>query len=162
MKMKTKKGKILRVTLLTCVALAAIALCAVCSYALTAPEGAASSPPNYDYGFYTFEREMTLNTGETVTFYESGDEDFRYYHDDDGYVLIRDNEAATLEYAVNFGGRPTASGVSYAAGDEAIAEVAKMTVNDVDLENNPDLYTDYPTLSDEISTALYEPSACST
>ena len=148
--MKTKKGKILRVTLLTCVAFAAIALCAVFSYALTAPEGAASSPPNYDYGFYTFEREMTLNTGETVTFYESGDEDFRYYHDDDGYVLIRDNEAATLEYAVNSNGRPEASGVSYAAGDEAIAEVAKMTVNDVDLENNPDLYTDYPTLSDEI------------
>ena len=51
---------------------------------------------------------------------------------------------------MNFGGRPTASGVSYAAGDEAIAEVAKMTVNDVELENNPDLYTDYPTLSDEI------------
>ncbi len=148
--MKTKKGKILRTVLLTCAAVAAISLCAVCSYVLSDPEGVAGSQPNYDYGFYTFEREMTLNTGEKVAFYESGDADFRYYHDEDGYILIRDNGAATLEYAVNANGRPVAGGVSYAADAETVASVAKMTVNDVDLENNPDLYTDYTPTSDEI------------
>ena len=148
--MKVSNRKILSVTFLIVVALAIVTACAVYSFALTTPAAVVSSPPNYDYGFYTFDREMTLASGETVYFYESGDEDFHYNHDEDGYILIRDNDAATLEYAINVNGRPTASGVSYAADDKAVANVAKMTVNDVDFEANADLCSDYGEVSGEI------------
>ena len=149
--MKTKKRKILRMTLIICVAVAALVVCAVFSSDSGGSYVAErSSLPNHDYGLYTFEREMTLATGETVRFYESGDGNFRYCHDSDGYVLLRDNEAATLEYAVNVGGRPVASGVSYAADESAVDTVPKMNVYDIDYEANPDLCTDYSVDEGEI------------
>ena len=54
---------------LTAFALAILAATVLC--ALLFSEEAVSAPPNYDYGEYTFEREMVVD-GESVSFYESG------------------------------------------------------------------------------------------
>lgn len=116
-----------------------------------------SSDVNTNYGTYTFMRSMELNDGEIVYFYESGDEYFRYYHDKDGYVLIRDYENNTLEYAVNNGeGRPIASGVSYNANEFIVKNTPKMTALDIDFNSNQDLLTTYP-ISDEVNVMpLYD------
>ena len=95
------------------------------------------------FGKYTFEQEMTLYNGEKAYFYESGDQDFRYAHDANGYILVRNNENATLEYAVNQNGRPVASGVSFLSSAKAVKNLPKMVLSDVDLDLNPDLLTDY-------------------
>ena len=113
---------------LTAVILAATVLCALLHDA-----GAASSEPNYDYGLYTFEREMSVD-GKTVSFYESGDEYFRYSHDADGYILIADRVNNTLTYAVSDAGAPVSSGVSAAADADAIAAVPKITRLDLSEE----------------------------
>ena len=92
---------------------ASIAFVAVIAAAafLYADGGAVSSAPNTDYGFYTFERQSEYN-GTVLEFYESGDESFRYYHDENGYVLLRDTETGAVNYAVSDGGSPVDSGVS--------------------------------------------------
>ena len=109
-----------------------------------------SSEPNTNYGTYTFSRSMELNDGENVRFYESGDNYFRYYHDENGYILIRDYENNTLEYAVNNGkGRPVASGVSYNASEFIIKNTPKMTALDIDFSSNQDLLMEYP-ISDDV------------
>lgn len=104
---------------------------------------------NKDYGTYTFKRSMTLASGETVSFFESGDGSFRYYHDADGFILIRDYDKNTLEYAVNDGsGRPVSSGVSYTADSKKIKSVLKMTLLDIDFENNSDLLETYASVAE--------------
>lgn len=97
------------------------------------PDSAVSSEPFYDFGTYTFEREMTLD-GAEVTFYESGDEYFSYAHDENGYILIADRVRGTLTYAVSSDGVPVSSGVSAAASAEEIGAVAKMTYLDLSAE----------------------------
>ena len=109
---------------LTAFALALLAATVVC--ALYFSEDAVSAPPNYDYGEYTFEREMVVD-GKSVSFYESGDERFRYYHDSEGYILIADRQNNTLTYAVDDGGAPVSGGVSVTASEKEIAAVPKIT-----------------------------------
>ena len=110
---------------------ASIAFVAVIAAAafLYADGGAVSSAPNTDYGFYTFERQSEYN-GTVLEFYESGDESFRYYHDENGYVLLRDTETGAVNYAVSDGGSPVDSGVSVGANAADIAAVPKMTAYD--------------------------------
>ena len=92
-------------------------------------DGAVSSAPNYDYGLYTYERS-SLCRGEELRFYESGDESFRYYHDEEGYVLLRDFTDGSVNYARSDGGVPVDSGVSVGASPENVAAVPKMTAAD--------------------------------
>ncbi len=102
-----------------------------------------SEEEDISFGQYTFKRTMLLSDGTTAEFFESGDEYFKYSHDADGYVLLRDNDALTLEYAVNQDGRPVSSGVSFNACARDIEAVPKMTAGDIDLEANPDLLISY-------------------
>lgn len=106
-------------------------------------------------GTYTFNRTMTLSDGTVAEFFESGDEYFKYNHDADGYLLIRDNESGTLEYAVSDNGRPVSSGVSFNASAREIDSVPKMVADEVDLENNPDLLISYET--DDMQEVVIEP-----
>lgn len=92
-------------------------------------DGSVSSAPNYDYGLYTYERS-SLCRGEELRFYESGDESFRYYHDEEGYVLLRDFTDGSVNYARSDGGVPVDSGVSVGASPENVAAVPKMTAAD--------------------------------
>ena len=106
-------------------------------------DGAVSSAPNYDYGLYTYERS-SLCRGEELRFYESGDESFRYYHDEEGYVLLRDFETGAVNYAYSDGGYPIDSGVSIGASAAEIASVPKMTGADLSetyvLDNSDEAY----------------------
>lgn len=99
-----------------------------------------------EYGLYTFERELTLPDGKTVSFFESGDPYYHYYHDKDGFLLLK--EEGELFYAVNHNGRPVSSRVRYTAPKLVVNNVEKMTGDEVDLKNNPDLMTDYPVLEE--------------
>jgi M6 family metalloprotease-like protein len=103
-------------------------------------------PGTTEYGLYTFEREMTLPNGKTVSFYESGDPYFQYYHDKDGFILLK--EDGQLYYAQNDNGRPVSSGVRYTAPQIIINKVEKMLPEDVNLTENPDLLTEYPVLEE--------------
>lgn len=94
-----------------------------------ADEAAVSSDPNLNYGTYTFVRNSEYD-GEILEFYESGDEAFRYYHDENGYVLLRNFETGAVNYAYSDGGYPIDSGVSLGADAARIATVEKMTVYD--------------------------------
>ena len=94
-----------------------------------ADEAAVSSDPNLNYGTYTFVRNSEYD-GEILEFYESGDEAFRYYHDENGYVLLRNFETGAVNYAYSDGGYPIDSGVSAGADAARIATVEKMTVYD--------------------------------
>ena len=106
-------------------------------------DGAVSSAPNYDYGLYTYERS-SLCRGEELRFYESGDESFRYYHDENGYVLLRNFETGAVNYAYSDGGYPIDSGVSIGASAAEIASVPKMTGADLSetyvLDNSDEAY----------------------
>ena len=106
-------------------------------------DGAVSSAPNYDYGLYTYERS-SLCRGEELRFYESGDESFRYYHDEEGYVLLRNFETGAVNYAYSDGGYPIDSGVSIGASAAEIASVPKMTGADLSetyvLDNSDEAY----------------------
>lgn len=106
-------------------------------------------------GTYTFEKTMTLSDGSVAEFFESGDEYFKYSHDADGFLLIRDNERGTLEYAVNDNGRPISSGVSFNASAREINSVPKMVADEVDLEANSDLLISYET--DDMQEVVIEP-----
>ena len=88
---------------------------------------------NYDYGEFTFLREMKLSSGQTAYYYESGNEYYSYAHDGDGNLLVKDEDRGTLEYAVSDGGKPVSSGVSYASSEKEIARVAKMQIGEMDL-----------------------------
>ena len=90
---------------------------------------------NYDYGEFTFLREMELSSGKTAYYYESGDEYYSYAHDNEGYVLIKDEDAGTLDYAINEGGKPVKSGVSYGSDKASLSKIVRMQGSDIDLTN---------------------------
>jgi len=98
-----------------------------------------------EFGLYTFERELTLVNGKTVSFFESGDADYRYYHDKNGFILLKEDGA--LYYAVNENGRPVSSGIQFTAPQLVVNNVEKMVGEEVDLSENPDLLTEYPVLN---------------
>lgn len=126
---RARSGALRKVLIALFVAIAA----AILGCALFSGERPLSSLPNYDYGEYTFEREMVVD-GETVYFYESGDERFRYCHDVDGYILIADRQNGTLTYAVDDFGAPVSGGVSVTASEKEIAAVPKITYLDLSPE----------------------------
>jgi|AGTN01.1.fsa_nt_gi Bacterial surface proteins containing Ig-like domains len=97
-------------------------------------------------GRYTFEREAVVN-GKTVEFFESGDERFHYIHDKDGFILLR--EESGIFYARNECGAPVSSGVSIDAPRYKIDALDKMTAAEIDFESNPDLISDYETITSE-------------
>ncbi|MBO5773561.1 MAG: M6 family metalloprotease domain-containing protein, partial [Clostridia bacterium] len=88
---------------------------------------------NYDYGEFTFLREMKLSSGQTAYYYESGNEYYSYAHDGDGNLLVKDEDRGTLEYAVSDSGKPVSSGVRYASSAIDITNVAKMQIGEMDL-----------------------------
>lgn len=83
---------------------------------------------------YTFERSMEVN-GEKINFKESGDEKFRYYHDENGNVLLRDDDSLTYATLDN-NGKVISTGVSVLEGE---AKVETITVEDINLSLNPEL-----------------------
>ncbi len=112
----------------------------ICAVALTCLnfEGesvieASALKEGYEYGDFTFLREMELASGQTAYYYESGNEYYSYAHDGDGYLLVKDEDKGTLDYAVNEGGKPVSSGVSYASSPTDVSKVAKMQIGEMDL-----------------------------
>ncbi len=99
------------------------------------------------FGKYTFHRELEIN-GKNVSFFESGDEYFRYYHDEEGYVLVKKDGG--LFYAENNNGRPAPTNVSVTAHDYRINNLEKMGGWDVDFAEHPDLLTSYETPGAEV------------
>ncbi len=89
---------------------------------------------------YTFSEEYTEPDGTVAEVYASGDSDFRYMHDGDGYILTPDGEGY-LRYAVNDGGRVEASGLRWNASSLQKSFVDKMTSEDLVREKNPELET---------------------
>lgn len=85
------------------------------------------------FGKYTFERSAEIE-GKKVSFKESGDEKFRYYHDSDGNMLLRDENSIT--YATLSSGKVVSSGVSIIENGEG---VEKITPNDIDFSINKEL-----------------------
>ena len=132
MKRKRFNGKIIT-SLLIMVVLAIALLCMDFSGDSVIEAGALKE--NYDYGEFTMLKEMKLSSGKTAYYYESGDEYFSYAHDSEGYVLVKDEERGTLEYARNEQGKPVQSGVSYGATSIELSKIAKMQGSDIDLTN---------------------------
>lgn len=89
---------------------------------------------------YTFSEEYTEPDGTVAKVYASGDSDFRYMHDCDGYVLTADGEGY-LRYAKNDGGRVEASGVRWNASSLQKSFIDKMTSAELVREKNPELET---------------------
>lgn len=54
---------------------------------------------------YTFEQTVYEPDGTAAKVYASGDSDFRYLHDENGYVLIRDGEGYLRYAKTRTGGR---------------------------------------------------------
>ncbi len=123
----TRKSKILIVVLFLIV----VAILAV-SFSFNEPNiiKAGELKEGYDYGTFTFKREMTLLDGTLAEYYESGDECFSYAHDAEGYLLLEGE--GTLEYAVSNAGVPTPSGVSYGASRKELGSIVRMLASDVD------------------------------
>lgn len=92
-------------------------------------------------GKYTFERSMVFGSGKVAHFYESGDEYFRYCHDENGYVLIRDVENETLTYGMLVSGRLISSGISFFASPQEVNGVDKVIATEIDFTLNPTLVT---------------------
>ena len=97
--------------------------------------------PTEEFGKYTFERKMTFENGLVAEFFESGDEYFRYCHDEQGFVLIRDNTNNTLTYGTLADGVLISSGISFFASEEEIGLVDKLTASEIDFSLNPELVT---------------------
>jgi len=97
--------------------------------------------PADEFGKYTFERTMTFDNGRIAEFFESGDEYFRYCHDEQGFVLIRDNNNKTLTYGTLSDGVLISSGVSFFATEQEINLVDKLTASEIDFSLNPSLVT---------------------
>ncbi len=131
MRMIKKVGKILIVTSFV-MAIAVIALLSVDLSAYKTIEAGLLNE-GYNYGEFTFLREMTLESGEKAYYYESGNEYSSYLHDNEGYVLLKDEKAGTLEYAKNEGGVPTESGISYKDRENAVS--IRMRASDIDYTN---------------------------
>lgn len=129
-----------------------IGLAVVCLIAAVAVWATGSPVPSVQtgtpFGIYTFERVMEVD-GQTVRFYESGTRDYRFCHDADYFLLIRDEDSLT--YATEQNGRPVSSGVSVTADPQVIERVDKMTFDQVDFVRNPDL------LIEEIAPVRSEP-----
>lgn len=81
---------------------------------------------------YTFERSMEID-GEKVSFKESGDEKFRYYHDENGNVLIREDDSLTYA-TLNDDGKVVSTGVSVTSTE---TKTETITVGDINLSLNP-------------------------
>ncbi len=129
MKKRYKSKKILMIAMVMLVC--AIMACLSVNFNEEKDIQAGELNSDYDYGEFTFLREMQLSSGQRAYYYESGDEYYSYLHDSDGYVLLKDEENATLEYAISNGGIPVSSGVSYADGDK-LDNALKMQIGDVD------------------------------
>ena len=125
-------GKIVIVFLV--VAICAIALLSI-DFNATRVIEAGELKENFDYGEFTFLRDMKLASGKTAYYYESGDEYYSYAHDNEGYVLVKDEDKGTLEYAVNDGGKPVSSGVSYGSEPSELSKIVRMLGNDIDLSH---------------------------
>lgn len=89
---------------------------------------------------YTFEQTVVEPDGTTAKVFASGDSDFRYLHDGDGYVLITDDEGY-LRYAKNDGGRAVASNLRWNASSLEKAYANVMTAAELDRNNNPQFLT---------------------
>ena len=71
--------------------------------------------------------------GEKVSFKESGDEKFRYYHDENGNVLIREDDSLTYA-TLNDDGKVVSTGVSVTSTE---TKTETITVGDINLSLNP-------------------------
>lgn len=85
------------------------------------------------------EMQYQQPNGETITYYTTGDEHFRYMHDSQGYILVM-NDEGYITYATNVDGKPVASS-SPVSGRQSrsLAPVPKMRASEIDLEKNPEL-----------------------
>lgn len=139
---KTVKSKIRIIFLVLPLLLTAMIFCSL----LYADNGGGT-----DYfGCYTFERELALPDGKVAKFFESGDQYFHYYHDAEGFVLVKKD--GELYYAQNENGRPMPSSQRYTAPLQG--SFPKMLASEIDLLGNSDLLTEYPVGEDSRPQAL--------
>lgn len=110
---------------------------------------------------YTFEQAYTEPDGTVARVYASGDSDFRYYHDGDGYILTADGDGY-LRYAKDDCGRVEATGVRWNASSLQKSFIDKMTSEDIVRDRNPQLETSHgngeerpSVLSDSRSDTVY-------
>lgn len=92
------------------------------------------------FELYTFAENYREPDGTIASVYASGDSDFRYYHDENGYVLTPDREGY-LHYAKNADGRIEDGGVRWNASAFRKSYMDKMTASEVAREKNPQLET---------------------
>ena len=136
MKKDMKKTRFNGKILIVCLVMVLCAIALVCvDFNVDKVVEAGELKQNYDYGEFTFLREMELASGKTAYYYESGNEYYSYAHDNEGYVLVKDEDKGTLEYAVNEGGKPSPSGVSYGSDAKALSKIVRMLGSDIDLSH---------------------------
>lgn len=132
MNKKKINGKIL-------IAFLVMVICAVALFAIDFNSAsvieAGTLKEGYDYGEFTFLREMELSSGKTAYYYESGNAYYSYMHDNEGYVLVKDEDRGTLQYATNEDGVPRASGIDYGVDKSKLSTIVKMQGSDIDYSN---------------------------
>lgn len=146
MKVKRKRAILVVMSLIILIALAFVA-----------SQGYDAQPrPTEIVGKNTFKQTMVEADGSVAHFYATGDQYFNYLHDENGYILLRDN--GYLVYATNRNGRPTPTPIRYKDHRQKILALQKMTVSDIDFAKNPDLITSYPENS---ASTLYQSASSS-
>ena len=132
--------------------LVVMSLIILIALAFVASQGYDAQPrPTEIVGKNTFKQTMVEADGSVAHFYATGDQYFNYLHDENGYILLRDN--GYLVYATNRNGRPTPTPIRYKDHRQKILALQKMTVSDIDFAKNPDLITSYPENS---ASTLYQ------
>ncbi|MDR0752397.1 MAG: M6 family metalloprotease domain-containing protein [Christensenellaceae bacterium] len=90
---------------------------------------------NSEFGTYTYERSFTIN-GSHYEILQSGESNFQYYHDINGFVLLK--ESTGIYYAtLNNDGKVVSSGVDVQGATKwEIARINKITRNDINVAKN--------------------------
>ncbi|MDR2267416.1 MAG: Ig-like domain-containing protein [Christensenellaceae bacterium] len=95
-----------------------------------------------DFGTYTYARKLSI-AGRNYEVLQSGESNFQYYHDEQGFMLIADSFG--LSYAIiNEKGKVVSSGVDLYASKNAINRVERVTRYDIDFALNAELLTELP------------------
>jgi M6 family metalloprotease-like protein len=95
-----------------------------------------------DFGRYTYERTIERG-GEVFSLYQSGEENFQYFHDENGFVLLVEDTG--VYYAkTDMDGKLVSSQVSLNATTNEVASLEKITRYEIDFSKNSELIEELP------------------